>query len=255
MSINGSTIELALDVGSIKSKHGTVPVCEAELELKSGDVDGVYTLARELNKAFPCIIEPMSKAQRGYALVSETPPAARRAERLRFPREISVGEAFVRIGRNCLLQLRANEASLRALPTPEGIHRIPRRGAAHALGAQCVSPRARPAIAPSRRQGPALDRQAMRRGARVGRLPQQLLKPLRAQLPQEPALRSFANEVGAAQAASYKKVMAMLASPRYTDAVLRTEAWWESHAGRAGWGSTSRPTNSRITRSRSCIAS
>jgi triphosphatase len=47
LAINGSTIELALDVGAIKSDRGTVPVCEAELELKSGDIDGVYTLARE----------------------------------------------------------------------------------------------------------------------------------------------------------------------------------------------------------------
>jgi triphosphatase len=236
LTINGSTIELALDVGSIKSERGTVPVCEAELELKSGDVDGVYALARELNKAFPCIIEPMSKAQRGYALVSESPPPARRAERLRFPHEITVGEAFVRIGRNGLLQLRANEASLRALPTPEGIHqfRVAVRRLRSALSAF------RRVLDPQSRQRVAKDLRWIAKQCGAARewdvFRSNFLKPLRAQLPQEPALRSFANEVDAAQKAAYKKVMTMLASPRYTDAVLRIEAWWESHAGTSGLG-------------------
>jgi triphosphatase len=236
LAINGSTIELALDVGAIKSDRGTVPVCEAELELKSGDIDGVYTLARELNKAFPCVIEPMSKAQRGYALVSESPPAARRAERLHLPRDISVGEVFVRVGRNCLLQLRANEASLRALASPEAVHqfRVAVRRLRSALSAfrRVLDPQSRHRVAKDLRWiakqcGPAREWDVFRSN---------FLKPLRAQLPQEPALRSFANEVADAHAASYKKIMTMLASPRYTDALLRIEAWWESHAGASGLG-------------------
>src|SRR5688572_22302277 len=74
LKLDGSAIEFALDVGEIKTGRGSVPVCEAELELKSGRVESVYKLAQELNKRVPLTIEPLSKSDRGYALLTNRKP-------------------------------------------------------------------------------------------------------------------------------------------------------------------------------------
>ena len=51
LQIKNSSVEFAINVGEIKSKDRRLPICEAGLELKSGDARGVYTLARELHKS------------------------------------------------------------------------------------------------------------------------------------------------------------------------------------------------------------
>jgi triphosphatase len=69
----GSHIEVALDFGAITADvDGTTrseDISELELELKSGEVDALSTLAAELRGAFPgCDPEDLSKAERGYQL-------------------------------------------------------------------------------------------------------------------------------------------------------------------------------------------
>jgi inorganic triphosphatase YgiF len=48
-------VELALDIGEIRSvKGGRTPVCEAELELKSGDFRRLFDIALALNERVDC---------------------------------------------------------------------------------------------------------------------------------------------------------------------------------------------------------
>jgi len=63
-------IELALDVGEIKAKDKQTPICEVELELKSGTPESLFDLARELRKSITLQPENRSKAGRGYMLYS-----------------------------------------------------------------------------------------------------------------------------------------------------------------------------------------
>ena len=63
-------IELALDVGEIEAKNKHVPICEVELELKSGVPESLFDLARELRKSITLQPEDRSKAGRGYMLYS-----------------------------------------------------------------------------------------------------------------------------------------------------------------------------------------
>src|SRR5262249_23302911 len=116
--------EFAVDVGEIKSNKGRVPVCEVEFELKSGPIDGVYALAQELHKSIPFTIEPMSKAERGFALVARTSPKAQRAQSLTLDKNCTIAEAFQAIGRGCLFHLRANEAAVRTAQNADGVHQF-----------------------------------------------------------------------------------------------------------------------------------
>jgi len=67
-TVDGSCIELAIDLGEIIAGGQTEPICEVELELKAGHPSAVLTLGSELAKAFPLRVEPRSKYFRGLQL-------------------------------------------------------------------------------------------------------------------------------------------------------------------------------------------
>ena len=70
MELPNCLIELALDEGEIQAKNKQVPICEVELELKSGAPESLFDLARELRKSIVLQPEDRSKADRGYMLYS-----------------------------------------------------------------------------------------------------------------------------------------------------------------------------------------
>lgn len=70
MELPNCLIELALDAGEIHAKNKQVPICEVELELKSGAPESLFDLARELRKSIALQPEDRSKADRGYMLYS-----------------------------------------------------------------------------------------------------------------------------------------------------------------------------------------
>ncbi|MGR5079338.1 CYTH and CHAD domain-containing protein [Photobacterium swingsii] len=67
---DGSQIELAFDQGDVSTNGLTDPICEVELELKSGQTDALFTLARELCTDGGMRLGSLSKAARGYRLAS-----------------------------------------------------------------------------------------------------------------------------------------------------------------------------------------
>ncbi len=236
IKLNGSSVELAIDVGEIKSSKGRVPVCEAEFELKSGPVDGIYALARELHKSVPFSIEPLSKAERGFALVANVLPKSQRAKPLELERDCTIADAFRSIGRSCLFHLRANEAALRPAPTPEAIHQFRvavrrLRSALTAFGALLPKGVRRRITGEMRwiaqRFGHARDWDVFH-GA--------LLREVREHLSADGSLVVFSRAVKAARGAAYQAVTETIASPRYTDSLLRMEAWWEGGAWMASLG-------------------
>lgn len=64
----GSRIELALDIGEIEAGSSREPICELELELKSGQVEEVVRLGETLCQAYRLMPEERSKYQRGLML-------------------------------------------------------------------------------------------------------------------------------------------------------------------------------------------
>jgi inorganic triphosphatase YgiF len=65
---DGSHVELALDVGNLIIAGRMIePICEIELEIKSGPSENLFELARLLQADIRLQPENVSKAERGYA--------------------------------------------------------------------------------------------------------------------------------------------------------------------------------------------
>lgn len=67
---NGDVVEFALDRGIIQAEERTSTICEVELELKSGAPERLFALASALQKTIPLQPTNISKAERGYQLLT-----------------------------------------------------------------------------------------------------------------------------------------------------------------------------------------
>ena len=236
LALDGSTIEFALDIGQIKTESGSIPVCEAELELKSGRVETVYKLAQELNRRIPLSIEPMSKSERGYALLTNRKPEPRRAGGVVLDKDMRAGLAFQIIARNCLLHLRANEASVRAAAGADSVHQL--RVAVRRLRSALV---AFGDLMPSdeRRRVSKSVRWIAQQCGRARELDvfkSDVIDPLRERLPGDPAVKEFAQLIDRARADAYGAVSATLDDKQYTETLLALEAWLEGDRWSEGAG-------------------
>ncbi|POT56809.1 inorganic triphosphatase [Citrobacter amalonaticus] len=68
VEVDGSQIEIALDLGEVKAGEFAEPLCELELELLSGDTHAVLKLANQLVSQTGLRQGSLSKAARGYHL-------------------------------------------------------------------------------------------------------------------------------------------------------------------------------------------
>lgn len=68
LSFQNSQIEVALDQGEVTCDNASEPICELELELKSGTEPALQNLANVLSQQINLVPDSISKAQRGYAM-------------------------------------------------------------------------------------------------------------------------------------------------------------------------------------------
>src|SRR5512134_61521 len=120
----GDTVEFCVDRGEVRTEHAALPICEIELELKSGSPQRLFDLGFTLARELPVRLESASKAERGYALAQAEPPAPRKAGTVELAPETSVNEAFKAIVRSCLTQLQANEDGMLEGRDPEYLHQM-----------------------------------------------------------------------------------------------------------------------------------
>ena len=66
----GAQIELCMDQGEVRTEQRSMPICELELELKSGRPRQLFDLALALLEIVPFELEAVSKAEQGYRLLS-----------------------------------------------------------------------------------------------------------------------------------------------------------------------------------------
>ena len=116
----GSRIELALDQGEILAAGARSPVCEAELELLSGDRRDLFTLALALTAELPLTLYLRSKSDRGNRLAA----AGDRVPLASLPAGLSCEEAL----RQALL-VALGEAAAQVLetagdPSVEAVHQL-----------------------------------------------------------------------------------------------------------------------------------
>lgn len=117
----GAEIEVSLDRGFVKAADRQVPLCEMELELKSGGVAWLFEFARKIDGVIPFKFEVLTKGERGYRLLEQARTVFK-AEPLELDRTASVASVFREIALTCFRQFRLNEASLLNRRNPESLH-------------------------------------------------------------------------------------------------------------------------------------
>ena len=104
----GATIEVALDVGEVRAGEASMPICEIELELKSGEPDALYDLALDWARRFGCLPFDRSKAERGMRLACCAADAPVKSVQAGLDRAMRVEDGFAAICQACLTQFQAN---------------------------------------------------------------------------------------------------------------------------------------------------
>jgi inorganic triphosphatase YgiF len=126
--VGGGEVEFCLDRGQIIADGATTPICEIELELKSGDRLSLFQLALDLLQSvpdnIPIRLANASKAERGYALVSGSRSSPHKATPVQLAPDMNPSEAFQSIAWNCLDHLHSNEAGMRERVDPEYLHQM-----------------------------------------------------------------------------------------------------------------------------------
>jgi inorganic triphosphatase YgiF len=131
-ALGGAVVEMALDIGKVVAHAGTPgqresPVCELELELKSGHVNGLVSLARRWSQQHGLWFSTVSKAERGARLLAaQERVEAVKAEPPRFATQHPGGRAIQQaVVASCLAQMLPNASEIAAGSTDEEqIHQL-----------------------------------------------------------------------------------------------------------------------------------
>ncbi|MHB1092624.1 CYTH and CHAD domain-containing protein [Thiobacillus sp.] len=124
----GARIEVALDIGEVVAEQDahvgerSQPICEIELELKSGQPDALFALALDWAGTFDCLPFDISKAERGVRLAHGVKVAPVRSVPLALDHAMSVEDGFVTIVQACLAQFQANLPGVLASDDVEYAH-------------------------------------------------------------------------------------------------------------------------------------
>lgn len=122
---DGAEIEVAFDQGELRLPDGrAAPLCEIELELKTGDSRSLWDVARAIVDAEPTRIESRTKAARGFALAEGRLDRPVRSGGIRLRPDITVEEAIRVVFASCLGHLAGNEASVLNGDDVEGVHQL-----------------------------------------------------------------------------------------------------------------------------------
>jgi inorganic triphosphatase YgiF len=120
---NGHAIALTVDRGTIETGKRSLPLCEIELELKSGNAAELFDVAHELTQALPARLAVKSKSERGYEILDGEQELPVKAESVDLHAGVSARQAFKTIAFTCLKQVINNEPAL-IRGDPEGVHQM-----------------------------------------------------------------------------------------------------------------------------------
>lgn len=119
---DSSVVEVALDIGQIEADGKVTPLCELELELKSGPRAGLFSLAHKIARGMAVLPSTMSKAERGFALAQDALNRPRHAQTQTLDPKQPLPLTAQRVLREMFNQFTANLNALRASDDPELVH-------------------------------------------------------------------------------------------------------------------------------------
>lgn len=120
----GAVIEVCMDHGVVKTDEQSTPICEVELELKSGENRQLFELARTLLDIVPFELEMVSKAELGYRMLSGhiVQPVKGTIPKLVCPDRLTNG--LQTLIWSCLQHLQGNLRGAMAGKDPEYLHQM-----------------------------------------------------------------------------------------------------------------------------------
>ncbi len=119
---HGTVMELALDSGEVRAGRRTSPVSELEIEVKRGDPQALFTLARELVSLPGVTVGFTTKAGRGFQLAEGRAAEAEKAGDVGLDAEMPLHEAARAILNSAAAHAAANLQLIAASGVPESIH-------------------------------------------------------------------------------------------------------------------------------------
>ena len=117
-----SIVEVALDIGKIESADKLAPICELELELKTGDSSSLFDLAQSITAHVAVVPASLSKAERGYALAQGTLDMPQRSRPLNLSADQPLVEAAQQVFRETFFQFTRNLDILQLTDNVEVVH-------------------------------------------------------------------------------------------------------------------------------------
>ena len=120
-------LELALDEGVMRAGSVENSLCEAELELKSGNPQCLLRTAAQLFAAAPVRLANASQTERGYNLAlgkANGHVDPQRAEPPMLAADHASGEAFALIVQSAAAQIAANRAAVLETEDPDAAHQL-----------------------------------------------------------------------------------------------------------------------------------
>ncbi|MEQ8650857.1 MAG: CHAD domain-containing protein [Kiloniellales bacterium] len=229
-----SEIEIAFDEGKVVAGDRELAICEVELELLSGSAQYLLQLGMAIGEQVPFRLELRSKAARGYLLAEETVLPAVLSDGLAMPKQTTAGEAFEIIARNCLGQIRGNEAAFRSgNRKPEVVHQlrvgVRRLRAAVSIFEDLIADGVLVQLKEElswlqNALGPARDWDVFR---------DETLAPILHRMPDEPCLQRLGVAAERFNAEAYEQAEESLDSHRYAMLLLRLDYWLLSGSWRS----------------------
>jgi inorganic triphosphatase YgiF len=227
-------IEVALDQGEVCGGRRASPICELELELKSGAPRALFGLARELGRAAPIYLSFASKSQRGQALVAGAPLLAQRRGRVALSPGATVAAVFQAIARSSLESVAGNAEVLRQQVDPDALHQL--RVAARTLRSTLST--FKPVVADNDFERIKGELRWIARACDEARnldvFAEETLAPAVRRDPALPGLAPLNDALAAARERARTDVAQAVASARFRDLLIEATGWVETGEWLAG---------------------
>ncbi|MGO9941613.1 MAG: CHAD domain-containing protein [Rhodoblastus sp.] len=231
VSHGAARIEAAFDEGVIAVGERSRPLCELELELKSGEPRELYEFAALVADSLPLVLDIVSKAERAFHFAKGSAPAPLKMRPAPLAPEVILDEGVARVALGCCDHYIANWAALRDGDDPEAIHQM-RVALRRLRAALAMFKRAIPcgefelfraeARDLATAMGPARDCDALRELVEIGPL---------AHFGERKDFSPLLDALEQRRLGDYQQARAMLASRRPTLFVLKLSAF----VARRGW--------------------
>ncbi len=224
-------IALTIDRGEIDAGDSTLPLCEAEFELKRGNKERLFQFARTFARATSAELAVKSKSQRGYEILAGDTVSVVKGEAIEIAPGMPAKAAFQLIASECLKLIVGNKPAVLARD-PEGVHQmrigLRRLRAAISLFSDIVADAKASGVKAelkwlTNELGPAREFEVFLT---------KVVTPLGKQRPRLTGMRSMSRELTDRREAAVTRALTAVSSKRFRELTLNVAAWVEVDAGR-----------------------